>query len=389
MTTSKSNSFNFPQNLFLNLYIEHQYNKSRNTALIADNSFDENGRKTVSLLRVDAPPAHIHHIDKQFKVGHFKVRRHFSPPNFSEFSKNMVLAGSVNGIVCVTNEIDFAEAFVGLWNPSRKVWKAIELPRTKSWKNKSVGLGFDSETNDCKVICIVPVPHGGSWSKIQIYSNNQDMWAQCNLDGIVPFRPQETLHCKFVFNGVPYWLGHNWKLGDFQFFARVNPCTGLFQTFQFPQDVNPALVDLVKLRESVAALVKCPSKYASIISVDLYLMDEKCGSWMKLYCIGSFECDRMWIPQCMGTGEIVIFKSMHFGDNVTCFCNPDTGHVFHNTKIEEFDSSWFMSYSHVESPVCLSGMMQIGMEHRDKNKDLVSKKWASSLSNDFESVLHL
>ncbi|KAK1367508.1 hypothetical protein POM88_033600 [Heracleum sosnowskyi] len=126
--------------VFVEFYL--RYNKSRNTALIADNSFDENGRKTVSLLRVDAPPAHIHHIDKQFKVGHFKVRRHFSPPNFSEFSKNMVLAGSVNGIVCVTNEIDFAEAFVGLWNPSCKVWKAIELPRTKSWKNKSVGFFF-------------------------------------------------------------------------------------------------------------------------------------------------------------------------------------------------------------------------------------------------------
>lgn len=94
----------------------------------------------------------------------------------------MVLAGSNNGMVCLTHSREMLGRFVALWNPSINIWKSVSLLEPKSefdvMERMSVGLGFDSVADDFRIIRIVPVlcpPYFKeySWSRVEIY------WAKC------------------------------------------------------------------------------------------------------------------------------------------------------------------------------------------------------------------
>ena len=97
-----------------------------------------------------------------------------------------------------------------------------------------------------------------------------------------------------------------------------------------------------------------------------------------MYSIGPLVFDhvfeRMQIPQCFSTGEIVLetwtyTDHDHVTDLVHNFFEPNTNLNFHNNQIESMHPYWYESYSHVESLVCVQGMVQIGKEHRDKMTD--------------------
>ncbi|KAH8484040.1 hypothetical protein H0E87_028455 [Populus deltoides] len=56
--------------------------------------------------------------------------------------------GSCDGIVCILNEVDS----VVLWNPSTRESKKLSGPRSSLHKDFSTGLGYDSSTDDYKMV---------------------------------------------------------------------------------------------------------------------------------------------------------------------------------------------------------------------------------------------
>ncbi|XP_074333107.1 putative F-box protein At3g10430 isoform X2 [Apium graveolens] len=260
----------------------------------------------IALLSLSEEPMNVLRINKDFTERPNYPRK----INFRDFSKNMVLAGSVNGIVCLSHSEEMSERFVVLWNPSICCWCPIALVETKSWDNMSVGIGFDEVINDYKVICIVPEfrfeDYG--WSRIEVYSTNQGSWEDVDKKGKIHFRPNTDLnHCNFIVNGVPYWAGLDLRPGYVDVLGRIDPFTGLFKKIEHPKHVRNEItrVNPVKLRESVAALIQSPGDYPNNV-IDLYLLDENTTKWTKMYSIGPLVsgnvCEEMQIPQCFSTG---------------------------------------------------------------------------------------
>lgn len=356
--------------------------------------------RVIALLSLSQEPVPVLNIDK-----HYTERPNYPKKiNFRDFSKKMVLAGSVNGIVCLSHCEEMSERFVALWNPSIRYWKPVGLVESKWWQNVSVGLGFDAVTNDYKIICIVPEPRlvDFGWSRIEIYSANRDCWEDVGKKGVIHFRPNADLHhCNFVVKGVPYWAGVDVQPGYVDVLGRIDPCTGLFKKIEHPKHVRNTgtRVNPVNLRDSVAALIQSPGEYPNHM-IDLYLLDENTAKWTKMYSIGPLvfhqAFERMRIPQCFSTGEIVLEMwtwdnefDQYVKDLVRFFCDPKTNLVLRNNQIEASHPYWYESYSHVESLVCVKGMVQIGKEHRDKKTNPKMKNWTEFLSKEFESVLHL
>ncbi|XP_017230044.1 uncharacterized protein LOC108204891 isoform X1 [Daucus carota subsp. sativus] len=386
------------------------FNTSRNNKQILCNTTDiaNYGRKVVAYLRVNGPPIPVLHIDTEFTVRPNYPR----VINFADFSKNMSLGGSVNGIVCLANYAEMFGQFVALWNPAINYWKPIEF--SKMWsrydrlEDMSVGLGFDGVADDFKIIRIVPValpPYFEKfrWSRVEMYSANQEIWEDVSKGGVIPFQPK-VRHCNFVVKGVPYWIGTDARQEDMESFipdqleilGRIDPFTGLFKKILYPEHIKNGhtLVHPVNLRDSVAALIQSPGELPNQ-TFDLYVRDEDTAKWTKMYSIGPFDFERMRIPpQCFSTGEIVLEtwtgENIHDSiDRTTHICDPKNNIVFRNNEIDALQPFWFLSYSHVESLVCVKGMVQIGKERRDKKTNPKMKKWIEFLSKDFESALNL
>ncbi|KAK1367968.1 hypothetical protein POM88_034060 [Heracleum sosnowskyi] len=339
----------------------------------------------ISLISLVKPPVILLNINKYFTDRPNYPRK----INFTDFSKNMVLAGSVNGIVCLSHYEEMSERFVALWNPSIRYWKPVGLVGPKSWKNMSVGLGFDAVRKDYKIICIVPETRRENvvWSRIEIYSANKGSWENVDEKGIIPFWPRPDLrHCNFIVKGVPYWVGIDVGPGNeiSSILGKIDPCTGLYKKVMYPHHVKnkSTWVHPVNMRDSVAAVIQFPGEYPSGM-IDLYLLDENNNKWTKMYSIWPLSSghvfERLRIPQCFSTGEIVIEtwigNENNSSDLFLGICDPRTNVVHHNNEIEELNPYWYESYSHVESLVCVKGMVQIGKEHKDKRDNLKTKNW--------------
>lgn len=356
-----------------------EFNSSRNTQLICSTAHDNDRRKLVAFLSANGPPIPVLDIDI-----HFTNRPNYPRQiNFFDFSKKMVLAGSINGIVCLSHRQEMFGRFVALWNPAIRCWKPIPLPETRSWEDVSVGLGFDVVTNDFKIICIVPLIQPGNlgWSRLEIYSANRDSWDAVDGQEFIPFFPAlHLLHCKFIVKGVPYWVGIDAKARNLKVLGGINPCTGLYKKVIFPEYVrnDSTSAHIVNLRDSVTAVILSPGEHSNKL-VDLYVLDENTAEWTRMYSIGPLEFETLRAPQCLSTGEIVIVpwtgnihQALH---KVYKFCDPETSRVFCNEENQELDPYWHESYTYVESLVCLKGMVQIGKERRNKKADPKMNNW--------------
>ncbi|KAK1367971.1 hypothetical protein POM88_034063 [Heracleum sosnowskyi] len=356
-----------------------------------------NSRRGVALLGLDQSPVTVFNIDRNFTTRPNYPRK----INFTDFSKNMVVAGSINGIVCLAHFKEMLGRYVALWNPGVNCWSPIELVEDKSFTDgMSVGFGYDAVSDDYKIICIVPALGDFGWSFLQVYSANRGCWVDVGRGGILPFCADKGLrHCNFIIRGVPYWVGID--EGDeatpdpVELLGKIDPCTNSYFKILYPRHVKNKCTKVypVNLRDSVAALIHSPGECPNEM-VDLYVLDENTAKWTKMYSIGPFAFEGLWIPQCFSTGEIVL-ETWTGNKNpasslVTYFCDPKTNLVVPNTEIEALGPLWYESFSHVESLVRIKGMVQIGKEHKDRKKtNSKIKNRTEFLSKEFDSVLHL
>ncbi|KAK1372633.1 hypothetical protein POM88_028826 [Heracleum sosnowskyi] len=312
---------------------------------------------------------------------------------FLDFSKKMVLAESVNGVVCVTLSREMKGRFVGLWNPSINMWKAVWLLERRLEcdvvERMSVGLGFDEVKWDFRIVRIVPVLRPPdfkeySCSRVEVYSVDRDSLKDNGKKAVIPFWPKLP-NCNFVVDGVPYWVGVDECLEDMKEFCpyrremlgRIDPCSGLYKKVEYPDHVKNecTLVHPVKLKDFVVVLIQSPGEYANPM-VDLYVLDVKASVWTKLHTIGPLPFDGLRIHRCFNTGEIVLetWEGDLPADRVPFFCDPETGDVLYNNAMDALLPLWYESYSHVESLVAVKGMELISKEGKTKEKTKLRKK---------------
>lgn len=109
--------------------------------------------------------------------------------NFPDCFKECIVSGSINGIICLSSFWRSDTRFVALWNPTINYWKPIHLPPHMEDDDRyaSIGLAFDSLTNDYKIIRLASLftpicPK----SRIEVYSAKQDSWSVVNSNSLPP-----------------------------------------------------------------------------------------------------------------------------------------------------------------------------------------------------------
>ncbi|KAL1820873.1 hypothetical protein ACET3Z_015742 [Daucus carota] len=368
------------------------FNSPRNRQLICNSFHDKGRRKLVAFLSAQGSYTPVLDVDLHFSDRPNYPRR----INFKDFSKNMVLAGSINGIVCLAHSKEMCGRFVALWNPTIRYWKPIALPQTRAWECVSVGLGFDMVMNDFKIICIVPFldTEGAGWSRIEIYSANQNSWENVDEERIVRFVPvHHRQNCKFIVQGVPYWVGKEALAQTNLVLGRIDPSTGMYRTVLFPEHIRNECTEVhaVNLKGSIAALIQSPGEHPNNM-VALYVLDEDTADWRMMYNIGPLEFKFRRPIQCLNTGEIVLETWAGFIDKaanaVHHFYDPRTNHVFYNKEIEVLNPCWSESYIHIESLVRLEGMVEIAKEHITRRNNPRMDNWNEYVSEELEAALH-
>ncbi|KAK1404668.1 hypothetical protein POM88_004273 [Heracleum sosnowskyi] len=128
--------------------------------------------------------------------------------NFTDFSKKMHVASSINGVVLLMNIDEMLGKFVVLRNPAINHWKAINLDEKVGNDNdlerSAFGLGYDEGNDDLKIIRVVTMStsmtefyHNFKWVRVEIYSVNRGCWKDVDHEGELLFWPRQY-HCNFV-----------------------------------------------------------------------------------------------------------------------------------------------------------------------------------------------
>ncbi|GMI79458.1 hypothetical protein HRI_001615100 [Hibiscus trionum] len=131
----------------------------------------------------------------------FEESKHLRFPSFTR------VIGSCNGLICVQLYPFLDVSFnIVLWNPS--IQRYIYLPPATGIERLyfNIGFGFDSRTNDYKMLMVEIGEEGGSWIQPYLFSLNKNCWKR--VTAVYPnyvFRGQMPL--PFV-NGAIHLLGY-------------------------------------------------------------------------------------------------------------------------------------------------------------------------------------
>ncbi|XP_074326553.1 F-box/kelch-repeat protein At3g23880-like [Apium graveolens] len=131
--------------------------------------------KYVAMFRINEQPRILY--DTNTMDG--RTRNSF---NFSDCFKQCMVVGSINGIICLFSYWRFDTPFVVLWNPTISYWKLIFIPQHKDEDGHcvSIGMAFDSLTNDYKIIRLASLSKHSQTSRIEVYSAKHDAWSVVN-----------------------------------------------------------------------------------------------------------------------------------------------------------------------------------------------------------------
>ncbi|XP_059639620.1 F-box/kelch-repeat protein At3g23880-like [Cornus florida] len=215
--------------------------------------------------------------------------------------------GSCNGLVCLTdNAFDHVNSLI-LWNPS--IRKSVRLPKpsigidshTDTYSKVAsadssapnqvvIGYGFDSKSNDYKVVRIARL-HNFPDPEVGLYSLNKGCWRRICVVG-----PHHRIGCNplasqaFV-NGVVHWVGRNVDSASDISILSFDMSSEVFCEMKLPGSPADDGWLVTNIVVSVLGESLCVVHFDSLVSeVKIWVMKEYgvVESWNKLI---SFEVD--------------------------------------------------------------------------------------------------
>ncbi|KAL1804721.1 hypothetical protein ACET3Z_027789 [Daucus carota] len=228
------------------------------------------------------------------------------PYSVSKSNDNDInLIGSINGLVCLTCFSGYRCRFL-IWNPVIHRSKKILLPRLlpknygRALKNSLCGFGWDSMTNDYKVMIKV-----GDSVEVAVYSCRTDCWSYKPDNCDVSWRSSHIFQFPSVIvKGVPHWKDYDGRK-IIKFEVRTNRFTSLVNT----DPISPYYT-LANIYDSLARI-----DYSDFIDVDLF--DEEHGVWSKMYGIKDVITRSMMTPMCFKYGGEIVYVA--YKENVNCY----------------------------------------------------------------------
>nr|AIK66489.1 S6a-locus SLFlike1 protein [Petunia integrifolia subsp. inflata] len=263
-------------------------------------------------------------------------------PNI-EYCDNYIgvtITGPCNGIVCISSYRSTV-----LYNPTLREF--FEMPPSilpysphlspgkelNFWVIMTMGIGFDSYTNDYKVTRILS-PHEEYEmedednyyklvSKVEVYNLSTNSWRkiedlQCLVD---PWRCFNVL-----INGAFHWRGTNISPGDDNWIVSFNFSTELFYNILFPEGLDIEQdKSLVVLNESLALICYTKIFYPENVvinqTIDIWLMKKypMRESWIKEFRVGPIVIEK---PLSIWMNDTELMMESSSGKLASCnlFC---------------------------------------------------------------------
>ncbi|GMI79459.1 CONSTITUTIVE EXPRESSER OF PR GENES 1, CONSTITUTIVE EXPRESSER OF PR GENES 30 [Hibiscus trionum] len=287
-----------------------------------------------------------------------------------QFPPRACVFGSCNGLICIqlypyNDGLKFL-----LWNPS--IQKYISLPQLSfsEAKGLNVGFGFDSRTNDYKLL-IIGADEDHSWLQPYLFSLNGNCWKRVttistNYDFLF------EMSMPFV-NGAVHWLGYQKRnYGQYRHaILGFDLSTEEFFKINLPESLTgllPVDLSIMKYGESsIAVSVEMlPVKLHELWVMKDYGVVE---SWTKLLSLQ--RIDRYaWIPRVLGfrkNGEVLLrvhkvemasldLNFLQFGASLCLNCRQVELHGV------EVGTGLLSVYNYVESLVLLDKEVDVRCE---------------------------
>ncbi|KAE8684280.1 Detected protein of unknown function [Hibiscus syriacus] len=184
--------------------------------------------------------------------------------------------GSCNGLICLLSWNRDVMNFV-LWNPSIQKYVSLPPPIIVFGQRSKFGLGFDSRTNDYKLL-IVGVEKDGNLIQPCLFSVNENCWRR--VAAIAPNYEVEGCISPAFVKGAFHWLGYH-ERND-----------GAFSNKILGFDFSAEEFFEINLPESLIGL--CPS--------DLSIMNYGESSIAVLFRV-NFESNECWMMKEYGVVE--------------------------------------------------------------------------------------
>ncbi|KAL4379754.1 hypothetical protein GQ457_02G031860 [Hibiscus cannabinus] len=241
---------------------------------------------------------------------------HYDNDGFEEFKQLQfpafgcasysVLLGSCNGLIYLQFWMGDVSKFL-LWNPS--IQKCISFPRPIISDDVQInfGFGFDSITNDYKLV-IIGLEKGDAWIKPFLFSLNENCWKRVNaIPPDYTFDPGE-ISVPFV-NGAVHWIGYQKRnnVGFTNVILGFDLSAEEFFEISLPESLiglGPRDLSTMKYGESsIAVLKRDPGN-----EHELWVMKEYgvVGSWTKVLTL---TLHSEWFPNILGftkNGEVLV-----------------------------------------------------------------------------------
>ncbi|NP_001288368.1 S-locus F-box protein type-1 [Solanum lycopersicum] len=247
-----------------------------------------------------------------------------------EYEDNYIgvnVAGVCNGILCICSYRGIV-----LYNPTlREFWKLLpsNLPllddlcpskKINCCVDLATGIGFDTNTNDYKVVRILDPSNefedfdinSKFISKVEIYNLSTNCWRRLkDLECII-----DSLHCsRVLFNRAYYWhgylnIGHN-CIVSFDF------STESFQKHAYPEDFDGNRSESLSVLNQNIALIYYSEFYSPDLlveqSIDIWIMKRE--SWVMEFTVGPMLIKKLLLVWKNGTELMIESKE---GKLVSC-----------------------------------------------------------------------
>ena len=264
-----------------------------------------------------------------------------------------------SGILCKDREVQFDYEQIVLWNPATRESKMLppiqrqpDLPLSVS----NVGLGFDPNTNDYKV---VRVQNFDSRSEVAVYSLSADSWGVIHSSANPSYKFRLSRFPSYL-NGVHHWWAAEKNDISHPFLLSFDMSNEVFQEVLPPPTEESFFQEIAVTHNCVALLLQCGNVFEK--SLDIWTLSEFCGErcWIKIVTIEHI-LPLLWdLTQLRDDGLIVLSNQ----DGGLELYDPRTQQLRDLGIGRESGDGFCQLVSYTESLVFLSGSRNV-IEQQD------------------------
>ncbi|KAE8021693.1 hypothetical protein FH972_007563 [Carpinus fangiana] len=207
--------------------------------------------------------------------------------------------GACNGIICLAatlwkdGKMIWGYEQLVLWNPATresKMLPPIHRPSDLPDHFSHIGFGFDSKTNDYKVVRIL---HYKSQYEVAVYSLSADSWRVIDSSPNPSCSIHSSRYPSYV-NGVDHWWVFDTGKGYRLFLLSFDMSNEVFKKVLLPPIEASLIEDFAVINDSLALILRCEDEL--YYSFDIWVLNESVveRTWAKLLTIGR-------IPPCLWT----------------------------------------------------------------------------------------